>query len=356
MATQILSGDSGIFSSEQQFIRPRNSRVSLDLLNDLNFIWEFQPAGAELRHEEISLANDSRFIEAYFNQPLTNYAIGGWDKTDYDAELEFLAPAVQVPRRFTYAEWKNSEAFLSDGTNEDLRAIGADFPRAEYTRTKTSAQTDNRGLTIRVDMDEVAETPGWQEKYVGMLTNRLKRNQLRRVKTVLSAAATNTAKTWDQTAGKSPDQDIRSELIVARDLLGLRPNRVVYGDTAWDKRCFSLDAQNNAGGYRSSGYTPEQLAAYLQVDGVRVSKAVYQNTTTTKAQIVANLVLMFTAYSGAGVDDPSNIKRFWSPTASGGPVRVYIQQISAKLYDITVELYDLTKITSTIGIRQFTIS
>ena len=74
------------------------------------------------------------------------------------------------------------------------------------------------------------------------------------------------------------------------------------------------------------------------------------------AEIVNNLVLMFFASPGADIEDPSNIKRFVSPTESGGPYRVYVQQVTSKLVDITVEHYELIKITSTLGIRKFTVS
>ncbi len=43
-------------------------------------------------------------------------------------------------------------------------------------------------------------------------------------------------------------------------------------------------------------------------------------------------------------------------TDSGGPMRVYVQQITSKLVDISVEKYELIKITSTLGIRKFTVS
>jgi hypothetical protein len=151
----------------------------------------------------IALANDTRFNESYFNRPVTNYALGRWDTVvDINAELEFFAPPVQVPRRFTYAEFVNVEDFLSENV-DDQRAIGGDFKRVEYTSKKTAAQTDNRGLTIRIDLDEIAEKDDWETVTVDRLIRRLKRNKLRRAVTLISAAATNTAKTWDTTAGRT---------------------------------------------------------------------------------------------------------------------------------------------------------
>lgn len=305
---------------------------------------------------EIALANETRFNESYFNRPVTNYALGRWDTVvDINAELEFFAPPVQVPRRFTYAEFVNVEDFLSENV-DDQRAIGGDFKRVEYTSKKTAAQTDNRGLTIRIDLDEIAEKDEWETTAVDRLIRRLKRNKLRRAIALLSAAATNTAKTWDTTALKDPDQDVQTDLVAAAALVGLKPNRVGYGETSWDKRRISHRAQNTAGGFASAAMTPEQLAASLMVDKVFVSKARFSSSATARTEIVSNLVLEFLAFDNGDKDDPSSIKGFWSPTDGGGPVRVFTQQVSAKLYDVTVEHYELTKMTSTLGVKKLTIS
>lgn len=314
-----------------------------------------RPAGYDLAHEQVAIANASRFVEANFSQPLTTYAVGWRDPSNIDTELEFFAPRVSVPRRFEYAEAVNAEEFLSE-TADDLRAIGADFKRVDYAGAKTNAKTDNRGLTMRVDLDQVADKSGWQEMYTGKLLRRLKRGALRRAITLLSTAATNTAKTWDTTAGKDPDQDVMSDLVTAQTASGIRPTRVGYGDTAWSKRILAHRAQTTAGGFASAGLSEAELASFLGVEQVLKSTARYQSGAAAKTEIVSNLVLMFNATSGATDEDSSNIKRFVSPTESGGDVRVYVQQVSAKLVDITVEHYDVIKITSTLGIRKFTVS
>jgi hypothetical protein len=313
------------------------------------------PVGSDLRHERIALANDSRFNESYFSRPLTAFAVGYRDTSDLEGDLEFIAPRVPVNRRFDYEVWSNAEEFYSE-TTDDLRSIKGDFKQVEYTSTKVNGKTENRGLTIRVDLDEVAEKNGWEERYTSKLIRRLRRNALRRASALLSAAATNTAKTWDVTAGKDPDQDVNAELITAADISGVRPNRVFYGETAWSKRLLAHRAQNSAGGFASAGQPESAVAQFLAVEGVRYSRARYQSSSSAKTQIIANLVLMYQAMSGADVEDPSNIKRFVSPTASGGDMRVYTQQISAKIYEITVEHYELLKIVSTLGIRKFTVS
>lgn len=302
---------------------------------------------------QICLANESRFNESNFNQPLTTYALGGWDKVDVAGDLDFFAPAVEVPRYFTYGTWTNAEQFYSE--DDDERAIGSDFKRVEFTSSKVQGKTINRGLMMRVDLDEVADRSNWEQIYALLLMQRLRRNSLRRAVTLLSAAAVNTNRTWDTTAGKDPDQDVRTSLLAAADSSGLRPNRVGYGDTAWDKRGIAHRAQNNAGGYASAALTLEQLASQLLVDRVQVSRTRYQSGPSAKTQVLNNLVLSFYAQENLLPDDPSNIKRFITPTASG-PVRVYTQQISAKLFDLTVEHYELIKVTYTGGIRKETIS
>jgi hypothetical protein len=167
---------------------------------------------------DIYLANESRFNAAFFSEPLTDYAVGWREPNNIEALLDFIAPPVQVSRRFEYKKADNNEAFLSD--SDDARAIGADFKRVEYRGASVNEKTLNRGLTIRVDLDAAGEMPNWRELYTGRLLQRMYRSELRRAIDLLVNSATNTAKTWDITAGKDPDQDILTELIAAVDSAG----------------------------------------------------------------------------------------------------------------------------------------
>ena len=318
--------------------------------------------GAAIQPGTVYLANESVFTQQYFNEPLTTYAAGWRDPNDIEATLEFFAPSVPAPRRFTYKSWTNIEEFLSEGAYDDLRAIGGEFPTAEYTGSEVQARTDNRGLRYRIDMDEVADpdsalaggVPAFQARVVEKLKRRILRNSLRRAISLLSAAAVNTAKTWNGTPGQDPDNDVLQQLVAAATQSGIRPNRVGWGDTAWAKRVLTHRAQNTAGGYASAGLSPEQVGMFLQVQP-NVSKERFSAAGAGLAEIVGNFVFMFYALSGQDVEDPSNIKRFYSMTDSGGPWRVYVQQVTSKLVDITVEHYELIKLTSLLGINQFTI-
>lgn len=313
--------------------------------------------GAGYKGGQILFANDARFLETYFSEPLTTYAVGWRDPNDIEGTLQFLAPEVPVGRRFEWKKANNAEEFLSEVV-DDQRAIGSDFKRVEYTGQDVTDKTVNKGLGIVVDLDNVSGA-SWRQQKTAKLLRRLQRNELRRALTALSTGATNTAKTWDTSAGKDPDQDVRDDLITAADATGIRPNRLLFGDSAFNSRLKAHRAQNNAGGDASARLSLEELANALMVDRVLVSKERYQSGAATKAQIVGNKVIMFFAQDGVDTEDPSNIKRFVTmhPTEQGGGrYRVYEQQLSSKLVLLTVEHYSKIVVTYAGGIRQFTVT
>ena len=53
---------------------------------------------------------------------------------------------------------------------------------------------------------------------------------------------------------------------------------------------------------------------------------------------------------------PQATKRFWSPCGDGTQYRVYVRQYSEKLWAITVERYVRLVVTSTVGLKKYTIS
>lgn len=303
---------------------------------------------------QICLANEARFNSAFFSEPLTGYAAGWRDPNNIEATLDFLAPPVQTGRRFEFKKADNTEAFLSEA--DASRALGADFKRVEYKGTSVNDKTLNKGLTMRIDLDIAGEMPNWRELFTARLLQRILRNELRRATDTLVNAATNAAKTWDATAGKDPDSDILTELMTAIDSSGVRPNRILFGDVAWNKRLLSHRAQASAGGFASSGLTPEQLAGFLGVEGVRISRERYQSAAATKSKVVPDVVLLFYGIDGATTEDATHAKRFWSAVEGGGKFRVYEQQVNSKMIDLTVEHYSNVLLTSNVGLRKLTIS
>lgn len=306
---------------------------------------------------QVLFANDSRFLETYFSEPLTNFAVGWKDPNDLQASLEFIAPSVTVGRRFEWKKANNAEEFLSEVV-DDQRAIGSDFKRVEYTQTDVVDKTLNKGLTYIADLDNV--TGNWQNDKTAKLLRRLYRNEYRRGITLVAATGTNQPYTWDTSAGKNPDQDLKNDLIIATTATGIRPNRILFGDTAFNTRSKSYEGQTNSTAYgQIAALNLEQLAARLMVQEVRVSKERYQSAAAAKSEIVSNLIFAWYAQAGVDTEDATHFKRFissFSAEQGGGLVRVYVQQISSKLVAITVEHYSKIVATFTTGVRKWTIS
>jgi hypothetical protein len=329
----------------------REHYARINAVEAMSYDPEFTPG---VRSGVITQVNADMLTEGTYREALTTYAVG-YRPADLTRDIEFLAPGVPVARRFDYKAYDNAEAFYSS-TSEDLRAPGGDFKNVEYTSEEVTAKTSNRGLMITLDADQVASIPDWEQRYTAMLTQRLLLNKARRALALLSAAATNTAKTWDTTAGKDPDQDMLSEIVTGADASGVTPNRVAFGPTSWSKRILAHRAQNTAGGFASAGMTPAQVAQFLGLEDAIVSQARYATSSSAKASVLSNLVLLFNAISGATTEDASNIKGFWSPCDNGQMLMVHRWDIGPKKLCLAVEHYELLKITSTLGIRQFTVS
>jgi hypothetical protein len=332
-------------------------KIETEFANDPQLILPDHGSGYEAG--QILFANDSRFMETFFSEPLTNYAVGWRDPNNIEATLNFIAPPVVVGRRFEWKKAANAEEFLSEVV-DDQRAIGSDFKRVEFTASDVTDKTINKGLTYIADLDNVSG-PNWQNDKVAKLLRRLYRNEFRRGITAISAAATNTAVTWDTTAGKNPDRDLLTDLLTATTATGIRPNRILYGDTAWNKRGLSYEGQSGTSTAFGmiANYSPEQLAARLMVDQVMVSRERYQTSASAKSEIVSNLIFGFYAEDGVDTEDPSNIKRFvsaFSGEQGGGLVRVFVQQLSSKLVAITVEHYSKIIVTFSGGLRKWTVS
>lgn len=301
-------------------------------------------------------ANESRFIESTFSEPLTAFAVGYQDPGKIQELLDFIAPVVPSTRRFEYSLAVNAEEFQAETSNDDVRAIGASFKRVEYTSKKANGQTFNKGLTIRVDMDNVEDLPNWEQIYTARIMRRLLRAEALRAYTTLAALATSTPLIWNGTAGLDPDQDIADLVIAYADSVGMNPNRVLYGIGAWNLRRKAHRAQNTSGGFASATMAIDEVATSVGVDDGFVSKERYSTSATAKSRMIPNSVLIFLAQASQSPEDPSNIKRFVSNTQGGTPFRVFKQVINAKLQDITVEHYSNILPTATLGVQAATIT
>jgi hypothetical protein len=323
-----------------------------------------------LQKNEIYFCNASsgRFQETYFDEPLTNYLLGWRDPNNIEESVQMIAPSVEVNRRFSFKAAENAEEFLSE-VYDDQRAIGADFKRVIYSGEEVHSMTMNRGLMIVCDLDDVPDAdkevgadgvPAWQGQKVAKLTRRLWRNSFRRAITALNASAVQIPVTWDKTAGVNPDLDVRLGLVAMTNVSGIRPNRVVYGDTAFEYRLQTYGSQNNPAGYMGYNAGAEaSMAAALGVDKVKICRERYQSAQAAKSEILGVNAYAYFAQDDVDTEDPTNVKRFvstFSKEQGGGLFRVYIQQLSSKLVAISVEFYEQTVVTYTGGIAQFAIT
>jgi hypothetical protein len=299
----------------------------------------------------VCAANEARFTAANYSEPLTAFTVGWRDSEKIEELLNFVAPVVPVSRRFEFKVADNSEPFLSE--TDDIRSIGSAFKRVEFTGTSVTSKTYNKGLTIRVDHDDVAGED-WRERYVQLLLQRLYRNELRRAISALSGDDPQTYIWSNATGTPNPDADIRGELEAASSETGVRPNRIIFGEGAWDIRSDAYDHQNNAGANRAAGLSLEELARKLFVDEIRVMRARYQDE-SSKTAILGNNIYAFFTKNEIMKDEPANIKRFVTPVDGGSTFRVYIDEHS-KFSDITVEHYSNIVITSSSGIRRLVVN
>lgn len=333
-----------------------------------SFPREFRAASpsADLRPGTVYgiLANESRLEESHYQQPLVDYVAGSRDAQGTQAALDELFPAVTTGRRFEYKKGTTAEAVLSE--SDDIRAIGADFKRVEYTGESVQQSTKNKGLMIRLDKDNypIAGAMGdpasarynTAQTVAARLTARLLLNDLRRGLTALLAVdGTGTAKTWN--ASGTPDADVVALIDSAGDLGGNQPNTVVFGNGAWTKRFLAATATTAPGQGSLALLTPDQLANLYQVDRVHVSKQRYSTAKSDSAKTKALGAYVIATYIAPMpmLDDPSAVKRFVSPTDQGGLVGVHVIE-SAKFIDVIVEHYSQIDAIVTTGTKRLNIS
>lgn len=312
----------------------------------------------DLQNGEIYLANDARFSQATFNQPLTTYAVGGWAQPGIDAQLEGLVGTpIQVSNRFSYKVWSNVEAFRSGSTDEDRRAIGAEYKAVSLTNTEVNAQTVDRGLIFPIDKRELQEGVFTEQMAIDHLITRLKINQLRRAHALLVAAANNTNYTWLSGFTRDPDMDVYTAVQAYHTNSGIYPNTVCYGKQAILGRFRQCRAQATAGAFAgSAAMTMPQIATAVRVQSAYEVDVAYQSSATAKAAIGNEYVLVHFAARTANKYDPSNIRYFWSPTVGGSRVEAFRYEVGSSQVVVGVRHCELIAIPFTGGIQRLTIA
>lgn len=311
---------------------------------------------------QITVANSNQYDAANLSQGLTAY-MAGQPAPDLESRLDLLFPPVEVDRRFEFQK-HDDEAFITETDDSDIRPIGAAFKRIEYRGSTQLAKAYNKGLTYRMDHDQVVRGPdgkmraGWENAVADNLRFRLIRAELLRGIALLNAGSTPTSVDWSTSPSTAnPDGNIR---LACRNSLvgkGIKATHLLIGDLAWMLRqdAYEAGARTNALGNHAA-YTEDDLARYLGIKTVVREDSLYQTKKgAAKTDIIASLAYVYGAEPGQMLNDASNIKRCWANTDVGQRFGVYVDAKS-KFTDITVEHYSTFISPITAGIRKLTIS
>ena len=308
---------------------------------------------------QITVANAAMNYGGSFHQTISSY-VSGFPSDDETASLEALCPGIQTNDFFRFLK-ADDEAFLTDTDDSDIRARGGVFKRVQYKGTTAVDETQQKGLTMRVDHKDLVKNdgvivPGWENNYAMELRKRLVRADKYRFFTLLNAAATNVAVTFSATT--NPDGLLRAMVQLTRLATGRMPTHCLIGNSSWQGRidAYEAAARVNVGSVNHSDYDEAALARYLQVEKVIIEQGMMQ--TVKGGAKVDDLGLVNYSYSAAPskiVGDPTNAFRAWSPVTGGGEWAVSIQPQNVYT-DITVWHESKIVIPQTTGIRKTTVT
>lgn len=303
----------------------------------------------------VALANEGAFNAAFLSQPLTDYAIG-WKTEDNKLEelLEFIAPGVRVPRKFEYRVGNNADAFAAVADGSDVRSLYGEYKLVKTTAGTTNGKTVSKGLSTLLERDEEREVPNAREGKVAWLKRMLLRAEVIRAVSLLNTAATNSAKTWTGSNGSLPDTDLMAAIDAFGDAVGIDANRVLLGSSAWTKRIGAY-ASKEAKNFVPPA-TLQGLADFLGVEKVVKSSERYTTGSGKSKLVTADCAFVFMGMAGATSEDPSTLKRFWTPK-EGGEWVVYVdEKYSDELIKITVAHTSQIALTCSTGVQKLTIS
>ena len=299
-------------------------------------------------------ANETQFNQNYYSSELTQFANTSQGNEDIEKAMNFAAPIVFTARRFEYKKIANDDTFFSE--SDDIRTVGSSFKHIDFNGETAQAKTFNKGLTIRVDADDIAGGD-WEARYVYALKNSLCCNEYRRtikafVETIKAAQRKAKKQLFEPNAWSDeaqPDADIRKAVLTARSEYGFSPNRLLFSEDAWFLRQDCYASQDNAGARIAAELPREALAEKLLVENVQLIKQVHLGL--QGRELEGNEIFAFYAQNGLLKDEPSAVKRFVTPFEDGHLFHVYVEP-HTKYTDITVEHYSNIVVTSGTNILQ----
>lgn len=312
------------------------------------------------RHGQICLANDSLITQATYLEEITSWGIGYADpnRNNLQALLQFLAPARTSGRMARVTVFDEDEPFQVVDYNKVKRGIGADFHEVKQrTSTRADRTVPNRGLTVRLDRDQLKEKPNWQQMHAAWLIDLLTRASILETLALYTAAAVTDTYTWDSAA--NPDLDIKNlNVTTLAPATGFKANRGLIGEEAALLRQVAYEPQDGAGAFSAAmAMTDAQIATRMGLGRVLTQDARYQATAGgDKDTFLGSKVLLFTAQDQESPEDASNVVRHVAGASyGGGNYAVYITEVGVKTVFVTVENYELPVVQHTGGIALITV-
>lgn len=276
--------------------------------------------------------------------PLQSFAVGFPQNDMLEPETQFLAPDVKANARVTeYLD--HSGGFGVESELYDERGSKAEFKTIDQKGNRVAVSLFERGLASEIDLSNYDDPQAEAQRRVQAIISRLQLNRLRRASAALIAIAADTSKVWSTAAGKDPDGDVSAELLAGWTATAVRATRAYYGGSAWSLRGIAHRAQNTAGGFASAGLTPEQLAAFLQLEGVMVSKALYTDGGSSIAAVTGGKVIMFRSFANVSPEDSSVLKTLWAPCNGQRYEVLPVRMVGDRMMRVAVRCIDKCVVT-----------
>lgn len=289
----------------------------------------------------------STFQQSYFSEPLTEFAAGLPDESGLEALLDFVAPPVQTPRRFEFRVADRGRYLAED---DDVRALDANFREITAHGKLENGRTLNKGLTFLIDRDRIpADAERYEQSIVQWLWNMLLRQEIIRGLGGLAAAATKVNVEW--LTDSDPDADMLMAIKASNEANGLEKNRGLMGSTLRLVRKLVYQGKVGTALAARANLSDADLAEYLELEELR-KLSVRGKSGSAYPPIYRNSAFFYNASQSPIIDDPSHIKRAWSPCDNGAKMKVYRQERTEKIVAISVEHYSQILLPLTAGITQ----
>lgn len=305
-----------------------------------------------------SLAANDAAAGDRLRAPLQTFVVSAAQNDPLEPECEFLSPSVDVSGQdgyFSYTDRSGGINTLTDLVSIE-RAINGAPVLIDGNGVEVAGFCKSYALGSEIDEDRTPNVQLEMQTRVQEIMDLISLHRLKKKITAMVAIATNSDHTWGSSA--NPDGDLRTKINLTRTASGFQANRAYFDSAAWALRQAAYEAQATAAAFQGTMRNEAQLASYLQLSGLMVSKAIAKDSAGTLAALLSSKVLLFRSFPGATRRDTSILKTFYC-NDNGQRFRVHQRQISEKVWRVAVTYREIDLVTGPVTgnpVRQMTIS